>query len=340
MNNLYHDIEDLLADELFRNWVKHPTAELNAHWELWISNHPDKREMMQEAKQIAARVKFSEFKPTSEIKEQILTNIKAETPDWNRSKRIDLFQPWFKIAAILVLALGLGATVFFLTQPTVNQEVAYTEHILKENPMGVRSHYILSDGTEIYLNAGSSIEFPKKFVGEERVVKLRGEAYFEVYHDPTKPFKVVANDLTVTVLGTKFNFDANAGSNSVALLEGKVRYAEKLSSSDTILAPGQMAKFDPQASSFRFSAFDEEDVIGWKDGKLVFRDASFEEVLTDLRKWYGVNIKIENESPNVNWSYTGSFSNESLETVLLNMSTVKGFDYVIARREVTISFAD
>lgn len=342
MNDSYNKVEDFLTDELFRSWVTNPTPEIESHWDLWLGNHPEKKEMVLEAKKIVKGLEFSVYKPDSEIKEHILKNIKSETPNWNRpkQKQVDLFQYWSKIAAILIFSVGIGSLIFYLNKPTDNKAITSNNMIVKKNPMGVRSHYVLSDGSEIFLNAGSVIEFPEKFDSNQRIVKLLGEAYFEVQPDISRPFKVVSDKLTVTVLGTKFNFNSDYQSNSVALVEGKVMYSENHSSLDTILIPGQMAKFDENRSRFSLSDFDEEKVIGWKDGKLIFRDASFDEVVNDLKKWYGVTIAIKNKSSKIDWSYTASFSNESLETVLLNMSTVKGFDYKISRKEVTISFAD
>lgn len=337
MESAYNQIEDFLIDEDFKSWVLNPTPELTAQWSAWKQENPKKVSLFEKAEQVARRLEFSTYQAETATKEEILKRIKTETQDWNQTKHFTLWNNWVRVAAAILIAFGLG---YLFSELTLNsdQNKRSAEIVYRENPYGIRSHYLLSDGSEVYLNAGSSIEFPKNFEVSERVVKIKGEAYFEVKSDKKRPFKVVSNEMTVTVLGTKFNFNSDAGQNSVALIEGKVEYQDNTSGSSIIMKPGQLASFDTKASKFNLSDFDQNLILGWKNGVLVFRDASLDQVAHNLEKWYGVEISIETSGKSPDWSYTASFSNESLETVLLNMSTVKNFSYEIDGRNVRIDF--
>lgn len=339
MNNSLNDIDDFLLDEDFKSWVLNPTPDLDKYWDEFLKSNPDKNVAIAEAKKLIKGIKYKHYKEDTDRRAYILKQIKSETHGWNRPKQVKLspMQYWVRVAAILIFSVSISYLVF-QWKDSDKPESVVSNIVKKENPLGVRSHYILADGTEVYLNSGSSIEFPKNFNDDERIVKLDGEAYFEVNHDISRPFKVLSDKLSVTVLGTKFNVNSRDNVNAVALTEGSVRYTNNDSGNNVILKPGQMATFDPKDADFNVSDFDPEVIIGWKDGKLLFRDASFEEVIEKIKNWYGVDVVIENGTASTHWSYTASFRNESLETVLLNMSTIKGFSYAISNNSVTISF--
>jgi transmembrane sensor len=104
------------------------------------------------------------------------------------------------------------------------------------------------------------------------------------------------------------------------------------------LAPGQMAAFNTESFSFSSSPFDVEYVTGWKDDQLMFRDATFDEVIDKLHLWYGINISVNNKAASGDWSYTANFKSEDLKSVLRNMRTLRNFDYVIKSDSLIISF--
>lgn len=339
MENNFEQVEDFLMDEKFRNWVLNPNEELTSYWDNWLSRNPDKEGLLQEAIASARSIGFTSYTANADAKERILKQIKTETPNWNRPRQLTMWNYWSRIAAILVVTFGLGYLFneYLTNTPDFSDDI---EIVYRENPNGVRSHYSLSDGSEVYLNAGSSIEFPRIFDQNERIVKITGEAYFEVKSDKNRPFKVLSENLEVKVLGTKFNFNSDADQQAVALLEGSVAFTDLQSGSSILLNPGQMAEYDQKTKDFELSAFDQELILGWKNGHLMFKDASFKEVISNLEKWYGVSIASDSLDHNSDWSYSGKFRNESLETVLLNMSTVKNFSYEIDGKNVRLKFSD
>lgn len=337
MNQQYNDIEDLLVDESFRNWVKDPTPELDSLWTQWLSKNPEKKILCGQAKEVLLTMRFEEFIANEDSKQRILNQVRFETSDWNRKlSNATFFTYWRRIAAILVVSTMLGALIYqFSRSGSDATEIAQIEYIIKENPLGVRSQHTLSDGSKVHLNAGSKIEYPIVFDENQRSIKLSGEAYFEVVSDKLRPFKVEADDIQITVLGTKFNVRSSHSENVVALLEGSVKVSTE--SQSQLIKPGEEARLT-STNELVIDEFDEKQVFGWTKGKLVFQDASFEEVTDRLKRWYGVEVLVSNSPSDTDWSYTGTFTNESLENVLLNMSVVRSFDYEVSDDSAKIIF--
>jgi transmembrane sensor len=338
LENKLNDIEDFLMDESFRSWVNNPTPELDRHWKLWIEVNQTKIELVNQSIKIIQSLNFEEFQADLTLKERILEKVRLEIKP--QGKHLTFLNTWYKVAAVLILALGIGALIRFnASEKNLKEPLSYTsDRVQKSNAPGVKSKHILSDGSTVFLNSGSSIEYPKTFDSNVRVVKLKGEAFFQVSKDMKRPFKVLVDDFEVVVLGTKFNVNSNLNSPEVALVEGKVMVKSGRQDASLELSPGQMATFNKNETSFTSTAFNIEYVTGWKDGYLMFRDATFDEVIEKLHAWYGKDISVLNKPKSGGWSYTADFKNESLESVLLNMSTLRSFDYVIKNDSLIISF--
>ena len=190
----------------------------------------------------------------------------------------------------------------------------------------------LSDGTQVRLNAESSIEFPKFFTDSSRVVSLAGEAFFEVEEDPTRPFRVVVGESVIEALGTSFSIRREAGTTNVFLTSGKVSVTSSKVEDAVILEPGEMvAETHGILGGVTHFPYKE---IAWNDNVLIFDDASSHEVFHQLEKWYGVMFHFESELDK--WYFTGRFDNESLKEVLLSVSHAEDFDFRISNKEVII----
>lgn len=334
----FNDIEDFVTDESFRSWVINPTPELNEQWESWKLANADKSELVEEARIFIQSLKFKRFEPEPSVKSDILYNIRSETQA--KRRRINMAASWYKAAAIVTIAFALGLIYFFTNVDLEESEVSLVtqEMVQKSNPVGIKSQHMLSDGSIVFLNSESAIEYPKKFDKEFRVVSLKGEAYFEVAKDAARPFKVMINGLEVKVLGTKFNVNSKQSTPEVALVEGKVQLINRNGKASVIMKPGQKAKLDLKNDQFLSSSFEITHEIGWKDGILSFQESSFEEVVQKLHLWYGIEITLSNQPATSDWSYTASFRNESLENVLQNMSTLRNFDFEINNDSLIIRF--
>lgn len=342
MEHTFNDIEDFLTDESFRNWVKNPTPELDAHWKSWMEANQTKMDLVYESKKIIQSLNFKEFQADSVAKERILQKIRLETKPKHKYRIYRNAR--YKVAAIvaiLLIALGIAALLYFNSAAKQQETSIYavSNLIQKSNPAGEKSKHFLPDGSIIFLNAASSIEYPKTFGTDARVVKLQGEAFFQVAKDVNRPFRVfLAEAFEVEVLGTTFNVNTNLKSPAVALVEGKVKVTAGKSGHALELFPGQMAIFDTDQNAFTSTTFDVEYTTGWKDGYLIFKDAGLDEVIEKLHVWYGIDITVSNKSKSGDWSYTGTFKNESLEHVLLNMRILRDFKYVIKHDALMITF--
>jgi ferric-dicitrate binding protein FerR (iron transport regulator) len=162
-------------------------------------------------------------------------------------------------------------------------------------PNGGQYNITLSDGTEVWLNAASSLRFPTAFTDKERVVQLTGEGYFMVKHSD-RPFKVKVASHVVEDLGTTFNINAynDEGMDKTTLIEGSIKVIK--SKVEKILQPGEQAIINEQ--DIRIQKGDIASATGWRMGKFVYRFAPVSNVLSDLERWY--NITVVNKEANKN----------------------------------------
>ena len=173
------------------------------------------------------------------------------------------------------------------------KSVVYNELIV---PTGGEYRLILSDGTIVYMNSESRLKYPVKFVGDERIVELEGEAYFEVVRDEVHPFVVCANQLNVKVLGTGFNVMAyNQDSRTeVTLVNGKVDVRN--GDISEILEPSQQFVMDYGSREYQVRSVNVSTYVDWKSGILNFDAMPLEELGDKLGRWYGMKFFFSKES--------------------------------------------
>ncbi len=154
----------------------------------------------------------------------------------------------------------------------------------------------LSDGTKVWLNAMSSLSFPNVFKGDTREVKVEGEVYFDVKHNPDKPFIVLCNNIQVKVLGTEFNIRSYE-KNKIAttLVNGKVEmnYLDKPGST-VILKPGEQGLAESEKPKIDISKVNVSSVTAWKSGEFLFENRRLEDIMKELSMWYDINVFYEN----------------------------------------------
>lgn len=165
-------------------------------------------------------------------------------------------------------------------------------------PKGGTYQIMLPDGSKVWLNAASTLTYPSRFSEEERVVELEGEAYFEVNrrHSATsarQPFKVITKGQTVEVLGTQFNISAYADNSEIqtTLVEGAVRLQAEASGAVVSLSPGEQGRLVNGELTTR--QVNTEPYIAWKDGFFFFDSAPLATVMSQLAKWYDVEVRFE-----------------------------------------------
>ena len=246
-------------------------------------------------------------------------------------KSLTFWQIAQRVAAILFIPL-LISMLWLSYGKITNEKIAITRYNEVTAAFGTFASLELPDGSKVWLNSGSSLKYPDKFIGKNRAVFLIGEAYFEVHSDHNSPFLVSTQSLTVTATGTHFNVMAykNTRYPSVTLLEGKVA-VEKINpdiknSVTSFLKPDQYLQYDTLSGKVKILTGDTYKHIAWKDGKLVFRNDLFSDVVNRISLQYNVDIEIVGDKVK-QYRYRATFENESLSELLKLLKLSSPFDY-------------
>lgn len=328
------DIEDFLMDEFFIKWVKKPNEETNHFWLKWIQSNPEKKDALLVAKEIIESMDYHDRvnlldEEYTEIYEGIQSRFKHQSKAGDKSNYWLLFR---RLVAVLFIVSCISLGYFVNVQIKENKIAALQEIVTKETTNGMKSQFVLSDGTKVYLNSDSKLIFPKGFQGTERRVKLSGEAFFEVKQDKDSPFIVEVGENEIKVLGTSFNAHYR-DVFTVALVTGKVEVGDLLGNK-IFLSPNEML-IKEKEGKFTKTIFDPLSLLGWKDNYLVFNDDKFDEVLEKLRRWYGVEFSVVGDVRK-DWSYSGKYHKETLQNVLEGISITSNFSYEITGKKIKI----
>ncbi|MEO9021514.1 MAG: FecR domain-containing protein [Ginsengibacter sp.] len=197
---------------------------------------------------------------------------------------------------------------------------------------------ILADGSKVWLNAASSIRFPAFFTGNERKVEITGEAYFEVAHDASKPFRVdfkdkEGRDGEIEVLGTHFNVNDYSDEENVktTLLEGSVKISRM--NQQQMLSPGEQAVLNSNSISFKKNV-DVSQVVAWKDGFFAFNNTDLQTIMRQVARWYNVDVNFEGKLSGE--GYSGRISRAVPLSKFLKVLELNGLNVRTEGRKVTV----
>jgi hypothetical protein len=227
----------------------------------------------------------------------------------------------------------------FYTSNTNPSKLAYNTINV---PNGKRFDIILSDGTHVYLNAGSSLKYPVEFMNEgERKVFLNGEAYFDVSSDKKHPFIVDVNNMNVQALGTEFNISSYPEDSSIntILVEGSVRiFNDKMikTQSSVILEPGYKAEWKKETKTIFVEKVDTKIYTGWLNNKLIFKNSQFKNIIQKLERHYNVTIINKNKKLDKQY-FDATFDVETIAQVLNSFKESYNIDYTIENDQIIIN---
>lgn len=252
---------------------------------------------------------------------------------------------WYLAAAVLacLLCAGLIYKLGFGNASPATYAGTPTEQ--KQNSKGTRSVMVLADGSKVWLNADSKISYPALFAGNTREISLSGEAFFQVAHNPQKPFIIHLKKGTIRVLGTSFNVRAyeNEAVVETSVATGRVafvpRYQKRSRPADTLFV-----KADEKVQ-FRYT--DEAVELlpampavdrAWTEGKLIFKAMTLRDIARDLERYFDKKVVIVDDEAG-DFLFTGSFQNNSLEEIMyyLSLSKQKKIYYRITGAELRIA---
>jgi len=337
----------------------------------WVYESPQHKKLFYELKDIWDSSKIVQQKHNDRQQEEwakLWTEIEKLEKKTNASEGFlssRNLREVYKIAAILIVAFG--ASWFLLTQ---FQKDAYNT---LEVPYGARTNITLTDGTQVWLNSGTTFKYPAKLNQKDVDVYLEGEAFFEVAHLKNRKFNVKTSTINIQVLGTSFNVKSYTDDDQIetTLVNGSIRIDgqldDKTIKEPILLKPNQQATFIKGTADFQVTRIAEkqgqedslsthetiaaphqsktsltifekvkvEDYTSWKDHVLVFKSERLENLTRQMERWYDVKIEIKDESLK-NSRYTGTFENETIEQAIEALSLSLPFDYKIEKNRIEI----
>lgn len=204
-------------------------------------------------------------------------------------------------------------------------------------PKGGQYQIILPDGTRVWLNSDSKLNFPVAFRGKERKVTLTGEAYFEVHPMKSTPFIVITRNQSIEVLGTHFNIHAYEDEQAISttLLEGSVRVSNLLTKDAKVLTPGQQSKLSGN-TDIEVRKVNTEEVVAWKNGYFLFDNEDLSAILRTISRWYDVEIEFHYTGKHEKFGGTFSRSSE-LRDILNNLQELGNVHFKIDKRKIIVT---
>ena len=287
------------------------SAELHKHWKETLTTAIECRENSRLLDKIHHRIALEESK--------------------DGTRWLTIYRNLLKVAAVLILGLIISTITFYQPQKALYTSVVETI----STPYGARTSFKLPDGSNMWLNSGSTISFPRQY-GAIRKVELTGQAYFEVVKD-RRPFVVETGFGKVEVMGTSFDVKAYSDENfETTLVEGSVKVSNRNNQIAT-LKPGQRSIIT-SANEFTLNMVNTDLITSWREGRLIFVKEPFANVAKELERWY--NIKIELQGDRLKkLGYTGTIEVETFGEVLelINATTPIKYQYNKNTRILKIS---
>jgi ferric-dicitrate binding protein FerR (iron transport regulator) len=215
---------------------------------------------------------------------------------------------WYALSGIAALILLFIAFYFYFFQSKPEETLHYVAAATSTEP------FLLQDGTKVYTRKGASISYPVTFKDGKRKISFKGNAFFDVAHDPKHPFVIELDDLQIEVLGTSFQVSQHSGVIEVAVLSGKVKLQSKSDPiKELILSKGEVGYLNPEIPSLEKNSFSDMNFMAWKTGELFFDETELSMVFADLESAYEVDIESEMDVSTLKLS--ARFQNESLEDI-------------------------
>ena len=250
---------------------------------------------------------------------------------------IPLRQYVYRVAIALLIPL-FGFGVYLYTRHTTLNELEQNQYVVT-TLIGERTSITLPDGTKVTIAANSTFIYPATFGKDNRTVSLSGEAYFEVAHNTRLPFIINTEEVSVEVLGTTFNLFAypEKAYFEASLVEGSVKVFWKEHPKETvILRPNQKVRFSYANKLITKSETDLYVETAWHKKMLAFRSDSIISILSQLERFYGVEISVAGSIPNDH--FTASYNEEDINLVLRNLQQHYSFSYKKSGNKLKINF--
>lgn len=304
------------------------SAEEKKQLRAWLEEDPANRKLYLQLKNIWD-IAHPAFPPeeidVEEANTKVMSRIR-KPKHWFRSN-------WFiysrNIAAALCIPFLLVSAFLWMKDKSRPQnELLVTSMQEVFVPYGTYSVVTLPDSSKVWLNAGSSLQYPVRFDKKKREVRLKGEGYFEVKANPSYPFIVEAATISVEATGTAFNVETYEKDSlaAVTLIEGKVGVSWE-DGQTVFMSANERLSFNNKTKEHSLSQITSNKWVAWKDGQLIFRNDPLEQVFKRIGQKYNIDIVVKDKSI-AQQSYRATFENESLDEILRLLEMTAPIRYI------------
>ena len=287
-------------------------AELEAHWETTVREHP--------------QIDFLDESAKASLQQDMFAQIHWQTLATSRRQQKKM--GYYRVAAVITLLILAGLTWFtFFHQDRLTYTTAY----------GTTQQIVLPDSSVVILNANSRLEVPRHWQAQSshRQVWLEGEAFFEIQPNTSAPFTVFASGVAVEVVGTSFNVHDRRGHTQVVLNTGKVKLKLADRDSPLTMQPGDLVRVNEQERTVEQRMVDPSLYSSWKDHTLSFQDTPLSEIAILLEDNYGYEVQIANPQL-AQRRFTGSVPSEDINMLLDKLSRVFGMQVSRTERQIIL----
>ncbi|MCY7359340.1 MAG: FecR domain-containing protein [Rudanella sp.] len=320
------DADDFLTDPVFREWVARPVPEIDAYWQGLLKTHPHLRSPFEQARLLAQSMQatWTPFSDTytDALYQQVRAALSANQPPAQTNRIIRLVPRWaYASAASLVLMLGLSGYWYFFREQLIRTDNAELTTVT------------LYDGSVVTLNANSQLRLPGRVAWrEQRQVWLSGEGSFAVRKQPGdrsssfRKFTVHTYRADVVVLGTHFTVYTRPQRTQVLLEEGRIVLTDPTTHQTQTMQPGQLVSYTnqrPAPQIARLAPDRQRPLTAWRENRLVFDNASMDELAQRFREVYGLELVLRDDAF-ARQEFRGELPVDNIDNALLIISETFG----------------
>lgn len=290
-----------------------------------LAQNEQEQEIFYQVKSLWLRT--SVYKTTTDVNsefDELWTKIRKDS---HRSQ--SLYHRLVQYAAIIIFLIGIGSLIGYYLAYDPARNLSEIQHY--SSMKGSVSMVEFGDGTKVWLNSDSKMNYRFDKKGKKRLAELSGEAYFEVAHSDDFPFLVKTGKITIRDLGTTFNVKAYPDDQYIetSLIEGRVDILNEKHKSMLELKPGEKATYYPEQSKIETGTLELNVLSAWREGKFIVRDQKLSDIFKEISRWYDVRFKFERESLQ-DLRFTGNIKKStSLQNILNMLKLTADFNYRI-----------
>lgn len=327
MKDKIETLEDLVQDVSFRHWVLKSHPEDIAKWDTWITLNPSKFELVEEAANVVQLMESQRQELSGKEVESKWSHLHEQIHQLDEVHKEKVIPFWKSIYFLGTSVAAVIILLLFFTWIALNTPFEQSSQLTYQTGQGEILHIYLPDSSKVVLHTESKLMTSKHWIkGEDRIVEITGEAYFEVRKlADSSHFKVINQDVVVDVLGTTFMVNGRESDTEVILTSGKVRLTHEQDKDTIFMDPGEVATYAITEKTFHKRKIQNaHKYLDWTQQKFIFDNTSLDEVAKLIEKFYGIEVRI-------------AISNISQKTLSGRVPIDEDFDFILEIIELSFS---